>query len=480
MKDLVENLAGHRIAVVGDVMLDRYLSGTVDRISPEAPVPVMLVGRESGAAGGAANVAANLASLGVTVRLVGLTGADPERDELIGHLLALGEVDCAGLIAVSDWRTSTKLRVIGAHQHLLRIDREEIRDFQRSVEDRLIAAARAATEASDVLIVSDYGKGVCSDRLLAEVIAHARVLGRTVIVDPKRTDLSAYRGASLLTPNRRELSLATGLPCESDEEAACAAAVAQAACGADVVLTRSEKGMSFLPRAGEPIHLPTVAQDVFDVSGAGDTVVSVLAAALAGTASMHEALRLANHAAGIVVSKVGTATVTRDELAASLVEPGVPDGEGGLLPLDDVVALRRRWEAEKLVVGFANGCFDLLHPGHVSLIRQAARACDRLIIGLNSDASVRRLKGSARPIQDQWARGEVIGALRGVSAVVIFDEDTPRACIAALQPDLLVKGADYAIADVVGADIVADRGGRVLLAALRDGFSTTRLVGGNR
>ncbi len=326
-------------------------------------------------------------------------------------------------------------------------------------------------------MLSDYGKGVCSDALLRAAIEHAARTGKRVLVDPKRRDLSIYSGASILTPNRKELSDATGLPCETDDDAAIAVAQAQSVCDADVLLTRSEKGMSYFPRGGVPIHMPTVAQDVFDVSGAGDTVIAVLATAVGAGVPLLEGMRLANHAAGIVVSKVGTATVTRAELAESLVEDApAADGDGDLVVIEQARALRQRWAHERLVVGFTNGCFDLLHPGHVALLQQAARTCDRLIVALNSDASVRRLKGPLRPVQDESARAAIIGAMKGVSAVLVFDEDTPRRLIEALQPDVLIKGGDYTRDHVVGAEIVEARGGRVVLVDLVTGQSTSNLV----
>jgi D-beta-D-heptose 7-phosphate kinase/D-beta-D-heptose 1-phosphate adenosyltransferase len=310
------------------------------------------------------------------------------------------------------------------------------------------------------------------------VIERAAAAGKKVLVDPKRMDFAIYRGAFVLTPNRKELTDATGLPCESDEEAALAVAKAQEMCGASILLTRSEKGMSFFPVGGAPIHLATVAQDVFDVSGAGDTVVAVLAASVAADMPIRDGMRMANHAAGIVVSKLGTASVTREELAASLLaERTTSDiNDGRLLDRDDLVALRRAWAKEKLTVGLANGCFDLIHPGHISLIAQAAASCDRLVIALNTDASVRRLKGPSRPIQDEQSRAAVMGAIKGVAAVVLFDEETPRELIEALQPDVLIKGADYTIDRVVGADVVQARGGRVVLAELSEGQSTSRIV----
>jgi D-beta-D-heptose 7-phosphate kinase/D-beta-D-heptose 1-phosphate adenosyltransferase len=480
MQTAIESIPDQTIAVIGDVMLDLYLSGDVTRISPEAPVPVVLVSGERAAAGGAANVAANLASLGVQVRLVGVSGVDREREALLTVLGQMGNIDCTGIITMRDKRTITKLRVIGAHQQIVRIDREDMGALDAAVEAQVVKAACDAIDAASAVVISDYGKGVCSDTVLRTVIERARAANKLVVVDPKRPDFAAYRGASFLTPNRRELTDATGMPCESDAEATMAAAEAISQTGADLVLTRSEKGISYFPAEGDQIHLPTVAQDVFDVSGAGDTVVAVLVSALAAHMPMSDALRLANHAAGIVVSKLGTSTVTMSEIVASLSPETIVEQDGRLLDRSEAVAQRHSWAQDRLVVGFTNGCFDLLHPGHVSLLREAASACDRLIVGINSDASVRRLKGSERPIQSELARSEVIGAIRGVAAVVIFDEDNPLELIRELGPDLLVKGADYALADVVGADFVTERGGRVLLTPIEQGHSTTNLIASSR
>ena len=468
-----------RVALVGDLMLDCYMTGDVNRISPEAPVPVLHVRSERAVAGGAANVAINLAALGVAVSVVGVVGEDEPRWQLIRALTACGDCDCSGVIATPDRQTIRKLRIIGAHQQIVRVDLEDVRALDAETEERCLAAARFAIDDADVVVISDYGKGVCSDAMLRGVIEHAVAAGKPVIVDPKRRDLSAYRGATILTPNRAELAAATGLPCESDEETTIAAAAAQAASGAAILLTRSEKGMSFFPAdGGKPLHMPTVAQEVFDVSGAGDTVVAVLAAATAARVPIADAIHMANHAAGIVVSKLGTASVTREELFAALAadraSPSLNDGR--LLTRDEAVAQRWAWAREKLTVGIANGCFDLLHPGHVALIAQAAGHCDRLIMALNGDASVRRLKGPTRPVQSEQARAAVMGAIKNVAAVVLFDEDTPLELIDALQPDVLVKGADYTEDRVVGAAIVRARGGRVVLAELSPGHSTSRLV----
>lgn len=476
MHDILASFSGRRIAIAGDLMLDRYLGGSVGRISPEAPVPVVHVSSERAVPGGAANVAANLATLGLHVKLVGVVGDDEARLQLLGALSACGEIDSSGAVVATDRQTIQKLRIIGEHQQIVRIDREDKTPFSAELTERCIAAGRTAIEDCELLVVSDYGKGMCSDEVLRALIDHAAQAGRPVIVDPKRRDLAAYRGATMLTPNRKELAEATGLPCETDEEAELAAQAAQRTCGAAILLTRSEKGMSLFPTAGPAFHLPTVAQKVFDVSGAGDTVVAMMAAGMAAGFAVDDQLRMANHAAGIVVSKLGTASVTRDELADALIGASLPGQEGGLLTLDQAKAQRGLWAGDKLTVGFTNGCFDLLHPGHISLLEQAAAHCDRLIVGLNSDASVRRLKGPSRPIQDETARARVMSAIRDVAAVVLFNEDTPLETIEALQPDLLVKGADYSEDRVVGWPVVQARGGRLLLADLQEGRSTSSLV----
>ena len=476
MHDRLASLTGRRVAIVGDLMLDVYVGGSVSRISPEAPVPVLHVSSQRAVPGGAANVAANLATLGLHVRLVGVVGDDAARLQLLGALAECGEIDCSGLVIAPERQTIQKLRVIGEHQQIVRVDREDTAPFTPDLRDRCVASIRAAVDDCDLLVISDYGKGCCSDELLRAVIDHAAATGKPVIVDPKRRDLAAYRGATMLTPNRKELSEATAMPCETDEQAAAAAAAAQRACGAAILLTRSEKGMSLFPVEGEPLHLPTVAQKVFDVSGAGDTVVAVVAATAAAGFPVADQLRMANHAAGIVVSKLGTASVTRAELGDALIMASAEGRPGATLTLDQARAQRAAWARDKLTVGFTNGCFDLLHPGHISLLEQAASHCDRLIVGLNTDASVRRLKGPSRPIQDEVARARVMSALRGVAAVVLFDDNTPLEIIEALQPDLLVKGADYSADRVVGWPSVEARGGRLLLADLEAGRSTTKLV----
>ena len=474
---LLSRLAGCRVAIVGDVMLDAYLHGGVTRISPEAPVPVIKWKSEKAVAGGAGNVAANIASLGATVALVGVCGADPDREQLLALLRAAGRIDVDGVITDKSRRTIKKIRVVGQAQQMLRIDHEDDGPISDDVERRLIAKAIEAIEGGDIVVLSDYAKGVLNDRVIAACVARARQAGKTLIVDPKRRDLKDYRGATILTPNRAELTMATGMPCETDEEAEEAAHRVREATGADVLLTRSEKGMSFFPAKGEAIHLPTMAKSVFDVSGAGDTVVALIAVGLAAGLPMIEAMKIANHAAGIVVSRFGTATLTLGELAASIAASHMTEVQDGrLVDPETAMRLRKLWEAQGYSVGFTNGCFDLLHPGHVSLIARASAACDRLIVALNTDASVKRLKGPSRPVQNELARAQVIGALKGVDAVVLFDEDTPQQIIEQLQPDVLVKGADYREEQIVGADVVQARGGKIIRADLIDGQSTTKIL----
>ncbi len=477
MRHVFEDLARARVAVIGDLMLDVYLQGEVERISPEAPVPVVRLASERAVAGGAANVAANVAHLGGRVDLVGVAGPDDGYATLSALLDAHGGIARDRVVVHDRCRTTRKTRLLGHNQQIARIDHEDRGPLPPEVDARVSEGAAAATAGADIVVLSDYGKGVVSDALLRAVFDAARGAGVRVIVDPKRRDLASYRGAAIVTPNRAELALATGHPCETDDDARAAAAIAIAMCGADILLTRSEKGMSYFPVDGEPIHLPTVAQEIFDVSGAGDTVVGTLALCLAAGLPIAEAMQAANHAAGIVVGKVGTALVSREELLADLMADGAADVEDGrLLDRDAGIALRAWWRRRGLSVGFTNGCFDLLHPGHASLIRQAAAGCDRLIMALNTDASVRRLKGPARPLQSEGARAEMVGAMKGVACVMLFDEDTPLELITALQPDLLVKGADYTEDTVVGAEVVKAGGGRVLLAQLVPDQSTTRLA----
>ncbi|HLJ70407.1 MAG TPA: D-glycero-beta-D-manno-heptose-7-phosphate kinase [Roseiarcus sp.] len=468
-------LAQSSLLVVGDAMLDVYVDGAVERVSPEAPAPVLRHSGDRHLAGGAANVAANIARLGAAVRLIAPVGADDEAARLAGLLEQAG-IDFDAIVD-SDRPTTVKTRVMsGAHQ-LLRVDRETTRPSSAAIEDEILARIAAALPNVQALVLSDYAKGALTDRVLAGAIAAARARDKPIFVDPKRRDFAAYAGATLITPNRGELALATGLSCESDEEIESAARKLIAATGAAILVTRSDKGMSYFAEGAAALHMPTKARQVFDVSGAGDTVIAAVACCRTGGLPIEQTMRIANLAAGIVVGKAGAATASWEEIRDA-DEHDLPPSlrKGALANRDEAAAIREHWRREGLNVGFTNGCFDLLHPGHIETLRYAARHCDRLIVGLNSDASTRRLKGPSRPIQDEEARAIVLGAIHCVDLVVLFAEDTPQELIAALRPDTLVKGADYAESEIVGAEIVKAAGGRVLRAPLLDGLSTTSLI----
>jgi D-beta-D-heptose 7-phosphate kinase / D-beta-D-heptose 1-phosphate adenosyltransferase len=474
--DQIGCLSAGRVLVVGDVMVDHYVSGKVTRVSEEAPVPIIQVTDERWTPGGAANVAANLAAMGGAATLNGVVGEDAGAATLAALVDGLaGRVD-ARLIAEAGRPTTIKTRYMGGQHQIVRVDRELSQPISDASENAIIEAVANLVAGCGAMIVSDYAKGVLSDRVLTSVIGLARKAGVIVLVDPKRADWSAYRGASYITPNRRELQAATGAPCTSDAECAAAAGIAIATTGAAVLLTRSEKGMSLFRDGAAPIHLPARAREVFDVSGAGDTAVASVALALAGGLPIETAMGIANLAAGVVVGKRGTATTTQAELLAELGDARRGAETGGALPVADVQALRRAWANEGLTVGFTNGCFDILHSGHIALLRQAAAACDRLVVALNTDASVARLKGPTRPVQSEDVRATVMAALKGVDAVVLFGEETPLELIRALEPDVLIKGADYAEDQIVGADIVKARGGRIVRATLVDGQSTTKVI----
>jgi D-beta-D-heptose 7-phosphate kinase/D-beta-D-heptose 1-phosphate adenosyltransferase len=470
--DLVRRFDSVRLLCVGDVILDRFVYGEAERLSPEAPVPVLKVTREEVMLGGAGNVARNLAALDAGVTFVSVVGNDEigrEVQKLCGAIRRAR----ADFVIDSSRATSRKTRYVAGVQQLLRADEEVATAIAESVARNLINEARHAVEGCDAVIVSDYGKGALTPAVLEAVIAAGRGAGKPVLVDPKGRDFGRYRGATMVTPNRRELAEASGLPTGTDAEIEAAARKLLKSCGIDQMLaTRGAQGMS-LVTAEEAHHVPAESREVFDVSGAGDTVIAVAAGALALGAAATDAMRLANLAAGIVVGKAGTAVADPVEITAVLQRQELMSAEAKLVDAERLADRVAQWRAQGLRVGFTNGCFDLLHPGHVSLFAQARAACDRLVVGLNTDASVARLKGPGRPVQSEAARAAVLGSLASIDLVVLFDEDTPITLIEAIRPDLLVKGADYTLDKVVGGDFVQSYGGRVLLAKLLDGHSTT-------
>ncbi|WP_316975866.1 D-glycero-beta-D-manno-heptose-7-phosphate kinase [Shumkonia mesophila] len=472
---LVEAFGAARVLVVGDIMLDRFVTGAVERISPEAPIPVLRVEAESAMLGGAGNVLRNLAALGASCRFVGAIGDDEAGREVLA-LLAEHPTVAPELVVEPGRRTSIKTRFVAGTQQMLRADREDTAPLSATAGEAVVTAVNRSLGECDLVVLSDYGKGVLGGGIAARIIAAAHEAGRRVIVDPKGTDYSRYRGAHLLTPNRAELAQATGMPTATDADIVAAARALIAGCGVDAVLaTRSRDGMT-LVFADDAHHLPTEAREVFDVSGAGDTVIAAVAAALAVGADLAKAARLANVAAGIVVGKVGTAAAYTAEVVAALHRQDLSSAEAKVLSLPQALDRIAVWRRTGRKVGFTNGCFDLLHPGHVALLAKSRAACDRLVVGLNSDASVGRLKGPERPIQPEAARAAVLASLASVDLVVIFSEDTPLALIEAIKPDVLVKGADYTVETVVGADVVQANGGRVLLIELEPGHSTTATI----
>ena len=463
------------ILCVGDVMLDRFQHGDIERISPEAPVPVIRLRESREMLGGAGNVASNIASLGGRAVLVGLIGADGPGAQL-RHLAGQTRLTAA-LVETPHRPTICKTRFVAGRQQVVRADEESRLPILAAEEAALIAAFDANLAGVDAVIFSDYGKGVLSPALLAHGIAAARARGVPVFVDPKNDDFSRYAGATCITPNAREMAAAAHAPVTSEAEITAAAHRLMAACRLGAILvTRSEKGMT-LVEANATASVPARAREVFDVSGAGDTVIATLALAYADGRKLAQAMHIANAAAGVVVSKLGTATADIAEVMHELSAQDAQQADlPGLVSLTQAQALASRWRDQGFKVGFTNGCFDILHAGHVSLLAFARGQCDRLIVALNTDDSVARLKGPSRPVNGLAQRAQVIAAIRHVDCVVAFGEDTPLAAITALLPDVLIKGADYTVDRVVGADVVMAAGGRVVLAELVAGQSTTGII----
>ncbi|MCE5333215.1 MAG: bifunctional D-glycero-beta-D-manno-heptose-7-phosphate kinase/D-glycero-beta-D-manno-heptose 1-phosphate adenylyltransferase HldE [Desulfobacteraceae bacterium] len=478
MMHRIDSLRKVRILVAGDVMLDRYTWGDVARISPEAPVPVLRVREHSEGAGGAANVALNLAGLGCEVTLVGFTGTDPAGATLQKILRESGVG--TELVPIPGRPTITKTRVMAREQQILRIDEEEVSPPPEDARERVLSLLDGLIPGRQAVILSDYGKGVLLDPAIPQrAIDLGRKRGIPVLVDPKGKDWERYRGATCVTPNVGELESVSGVVESGEAGIAEAAGRLRSDLRLDwLLVTRGKHGMCLVGDSA-PLFIPTRAREVFDVSGAGDTVIATLAAGLAAGFDMNEAAKIANVAAGIVVGKLGTQPVTFGDLEAAL-QMGL-DGEavsphGKVLTVSMALTRVKGWRSSNLRVVFTNGCFDLLHPGHIHLLHQARALGDRLVVGLNTDASVRRLKGELRPILAENDRATLLAALSSVDAVVLFDEDTPLDLIEKLQPEILVKGDDYRIDQVVGRDVVERYGGRVELVKVLEGRSTTTII----
>ncbi len=458
-----------KVLVVGDVMLDRFWHGSANRMSAEAPVPVVNVGEVDDRPGGAGNVAVNLAALGVETTLSGLAG-DDEHARVLRK--AVEERGVRWSVVPCEAETIVKLRVLSRSQQLIRMDFEQ--PFDDYADEMFLQYVSNLIAEHDVVLLSDYAKGtLCHIEALIDACREKKI---PCLVDPKGTDFSRYRGATMITPNLAEFEAVAGPCSQADEKISKAAKAMCANYGFDAVLvTRSERGMTLQPRGGDPLHLPALAKEVFDVTGAGDTVISAVAAGIASQTSLEHATRLANIAAGLVVGKVGTASISRDELkdaasATSLVN--VPT-DFGVVDEASLLAAVSQLKANDQRIVMTNGCFDLLHPGHVSYLESAAKLGDALIVAVNDDASVSRLKGPERPVNALSARMDVLAGLRSVSYVVPFAEDTPARLIEAVSPDVLVKGGDYAVTEIAGHDHVLAAGGEVIILDFLEGHSTT-------
>ena len=468
--DHIRALAHTSVLVIGDVMLDRYTYGVVHRISVEAPVPILSIEREVEQPGGAGNVVRNLTAIGSAVALISVVGDDAAGSDLTG--LVGGQPGVEPWLLVQGSRTTTlKTRFIASGQQLLRTDREQTDPIHPKLAERLVRIATDAMAATSVTVLSDYGKGVLSGSVPTELVAHARRIGRPIVVDPRGSDFSRYAGADVVMPNRPELAAATGMPTDDESSIVAAAQVLRDrfAFGA-VVVTCGNDGMTLVDANGVR-HFPTEAPLVHDTSGAGDTALGILAAAIAAKLPMAIAVRLANLAAGLSVGKSGNAVVRESDLLHALSPQASVLRK--IVDRQEATEQAERWRRRGWKIGFTNGCFDLLHPGHIHLLEQARATCDQLIVGLNSDASVQRVKGAGRPVQAEAARAAVLAGLGCVDLVCVFDEDTPETLIQTLRPDTLVKGADYTLEQVVGADLLRAWGGKVVLAVLLPGHSTS-------
>ncbi|HCS22512.1 MAG TPA: D-glycero-beta-D-manno-heptose-7-phosphate kinase [Alphaproteobacteria bacterium] len=481
---LIESLSQFktaRVLCIGDVMMDRFVYGSVERISPEAPIPVFLVDNEKHMLGGAGNVVANIAALGAgETTLLAVVGDDINGREVAAQLASIGVK--AALATANDRFTTVKSRFVSGGQQMLRVDREKSQAIGKDVEAALLASAEAAMADCGVVILSDYNKGVLTDSLIAGIIAIAQKHGKPVVVDPKGTNFARYRGATVITPNRKELETATGMKAASDDDVRAAAMKIIIDCGVDAVLaTRSKDGMSLVSADKPPVHIAANVREVFDVSGAGDTVIAAFATAIAAGVPMLAAAEIANIAAGIVVGKIGTATTRPEEIIdvirSSQMSPAA--GYDITAKIMNRAAISEASDKQRALgrkIGFTNGCFDLLHPGHLSTLAQAKATCDYLVVAINSDASVKRLKGPTRPVQDERARSLILSALGMVDAVIVYDEDTPIETLKAVKPDFLIKGGQYKLEEVVGYDLITSWGGQVVRADMEDGFSTTNTI----
>ena len=466
---------GRRVLVVGDLMLDRYLWGAVERISPEAPVPVVRLDHKTHVAGGAANVAVNLRELGCAVSLAGVVGADEDGHQLL-ELLQNSNIDIAAILATPDRPTICKTRILGGRQQMLRVDVEKAGESSSELQRALLGKIEAQISDCSAVILSDYGKGLLSDSLCQAIIRRGRELSIPTFVDPKGLQYEKYAGCEVISPNRLELAGATSTDYRDLELLLQKGEDLRVKLGIQhLVVTLGELGITLL-ESGSVQRFPALAREVFDVSGAGDTVIATLSAGIAAGLPLYEAIRIANVAAGIVVGKLGTVPISKGELLARLASDGETSQAEKICSRESLMKRVAQWRVSGQKIVFTNGCFDLLHVGHLALLEQAKREGDCLVVALNTDRSVRSLKGAGRPIISEDARAKIVAALPSVDAVVLFEEETPLDLIRTIQPNVLVKGGDYSEGEVVGAKDMKTWGGKVSLIPPVEGSSTTEIL----
>lgn len=476
LRSLLDDVRGAPVLVVGDVMLDRFVQGEVSRVSAEAPIPVLAHSRESSMLGGAGNVARNIAALGGRATLIGLVGEDGPAQDVARLLRGETMIDGA-MVSDPDRGTTVKMRFSAAGQQLLRVDSESVAPASAAVEQKLVKAITDKARGVRAILLSDYGKGVVTPGVIAACLAAAQARGAQIIVDSKARGFGHYGPVDLVKPNAAELALATDLPTETDEQIERALVKALAECEAKAILvTRAARGVSLAVRGQTVRHASRPPPEVFDTAGAGDTVLAAMGLALAGGAPLVTSAEMALLASSLVVQKAGVATVTPEELIEAELAAARSPLEAKIATLERMTAEAARWRARGLKVGFTNGCFDILHPGHIAYLTQARAWCDKLIVGLNTDESVHAAKGPGRPVNGLAARAQVLAGLAAVDLITPFADPTPMTLIAAARPDVLIKGGDYSLDGVVGRDLVEGWGGEVRLATFLEGHSTTSTI----
>ncbi|MEI7669354.1 MAG: D-glycero-beta-D-manno-heptose-7-phosphate kinase [Pseudomonadota bacterium] len=474
--EAVDRFSGLKVLCVGDIMLDKFVYGQVDRISPEAPVPVFSIKNERVMLGGAGNVARNLLSLGANTILVSVIGNDKVGRE-ISAMLGKETNIMPCLITENDRLTTSKVRYVAGSHQVLRADQEVLNDIIPATQEMLVDSVLSEIDNVDVIILSDYGKGVFTRSVLHKIIGAAKSKNKPVIVDPKSRDFSLYYGATLVSPNLVELANAAGTQLKTEADIINAARnLIKSFNIENILVTRSKDGMTLITAEGDIEHIKARVHEVYDVSGAGDTAIATLSLGVAAGLSLLDSATLSNIAAGVVVGRPGTAIIAAQDIKAELFANEKTSGTHKILTLADAVIQANRWKNEGKIVGFTNGCFDLMHSGHLTILNRTKLHCDRLIVAVNSDSSVKKLKGETRPVNAEMERAIILASLSVVDLVIIFSEDTPLKLLENLRPDVLAKGADYQKHQVVGWELVESYGGKVVLVPLKEGFSTSNII----